>query len=99
VPWAEPAAEQIRAAWSHGRLHHALLIHGADGLGKRAFAVWLGRALLCETKTDTLESLRSLRGLPTHSGGFASRPADHRTEEDKQQISIDQIRQTCEALA
>jgi len=98
LPWAEPAAEQVRAAWSHGRLHHALLLHGADGLGKRAFALWLGRALLCEAKTDTLDACGRCAACQLTLAGSHPDLRIVEPEEDKQQISIDQIRQACEAL-
>jgi DNA polymerase-3 subunit delta' len=98
LPWTEPAAEQIRAAWAHGRLHHALLIHGADGLGKRAFALWLGRALLCESKTGILDICGRCPACQLTLAGSHPDLRIIEPEEDKQQISIDQIRQLCEAL-
>jgi len=46
-PWLhEPAREALalRARWPH-----ALLVHGPEGVGKRALALHFARALLCET--------------------------------------------------
>ena len=35
LPWHEDAAAQLRKAWAANRLSHALLLQGAEGLGKQ----------------------------------------------------------------
>jgi DNA polymerase-3 subunit delta' len=45
-PWQAPAASEWLAR--RGRWPHAVLVAGPPGLGKRAFADWLARTLLCE---------------------------------------------------
>ena len=56
LPWlAEPLAQALR---SHRG--HALLVHGAPGVGALAFALVLGQAWLCEGKGDD-EPARRLR--------------------------------------
>jgi DNA polymerase-3 subunit delta' len=45
-PWNEPILDSIRQR--AGRLPHALLIHGARGVGKLALAERIGQLLLCE---------------------------------------------------
>lgn len=45
-PWNEPILDSIRQR--AGRLPHALLIHGARGIGKLALAERIGQLLLCE---------------------------------------------------
>ncbi|MGQ0650971.1 MAG: DNA polymerase III subunit delta' [Betaproteobacteria bacterium] len=45
-PWNEPILESIRQRAA--RLPHALLIHGARGVGKLALAERIGQLLLCE---------------------------------------------------
>ena len=50
--WHKPAFDElVRRA---DRLPHALLIRGASGIGKRAFATALARGLLCEKPLSTL---------------------------------------------
>ena len=59
--WHAPARDALalRARWPH-----ALLIHGPDGIGKRALALHFARALLCETPARGRQRLRRVRGLP-----------------------------------
>jgi DNA polymerase-3 subunit delta' len=53
-PWIRPILDRLpRAA---GALPRALLLAGRPGLGKRATAVFLAQALLCETEREGLEA-------------------------------------------
>jgi len=51
-PWLYAEAATLLAAADKQRLHHALLITGVDGIGKRAFCQWLAEALLCTERGD-----------------------------------------------
>jgi DNA polymerase-3 subunit delta' len=46
-PWQENAWLQLQQL--RGRLPHAILFHGAGGIGKSAFAERFGQSLLCQT--------------------------------------------------
>jgi len=46
-PWLRPELERLLALQEAGRLHHALLLTGRSGLGKRLLAEALARGLLC----------------------------------------------------
>lgn len=50
-PWLYPDARLLIDAADAARLHHALLITGIEGIGKRAFCQWLAEAILCEART------------------------------------------------
>ena len=66
LPWQAQAVEQLRLAWRTARLPHALLVQGAEGVGKRGFATWLARAVLCDAPQERAQSrtLRAAAGLP-----------------------------------
>jgi DNA polymerase-3 subunit delta' len=103
LPWHGSATAQLSAAWASGHLPHALLLHGAAGLGKRQLAAWLAASVLCD------------RGASTHArplgrcGDCASckliAAGSHPDllwvlpEEDKLQLAVDQIRGVSERLS
>ncbi len=47
-PWQQTLWRQFQQSWQQQRLPHALLLHGADGMGKQAFANNIAAALLCQ---------------------------------------------------
>jgi DNA polymerase III subunit delta' len=49
MPWHAGDLDRLLSGAFSGRLHHALLLSGPSGIGKRLLAERLGRALLCET--------------------------------------------------
>lgn len=61
LPWQRQAAKDLivqRASWPH-----ALLIHGAPGIGKTALALHLAQALLCEALPEEGESAHTPCGV------------------------------------
>lgn len=50
--WLQPACNQLQQMIQQRRLPHALLISGAEGLGKRNLADWLAGGLLCEQSQE-----------------------------------------------
>jgi DNA polymerase-3 subunit delta' len=48
MPWHVQDFNRLLAGAASSRMHHALLLAGPSGIGKRLFAERLGRALLCE---------------------------------------------------
>lgn len=98
LPWHQPLIAQMQQAMSSGRLPHALLIHGIEGLGKRVFAGWLANALLCERRGQRLQACGTcascnLFAAATHPDFLVVEP-----EEGKQQISVEQVRAAGERL-
>jgi DNA polymerase-3 subunit delta' len=75
-------------------------VQGAEGLGKRSFAAWLGAAVLCEkSNASELNVCGSCASCALIKAG--SHPDFHwiAPEEDKQQLSVDQVRAACEKLS
>lgn len=63
----ERVAGLLRTLWERGRLPHALLFHGPDGVGKEAAALALARTLNCTRGAwepcDTCDSCRQMATL------------------------------------
>ncbi len=99
APWCTREVEQLRRAWNDQRLPHALLVQGADGLGKRALSAWLAAAVLCERSQGGVLDVCgrcpscALIAAKTHPDLLWVAP-----EEGKQQISIDQVRDAADRL-
>ncbi len=81
-PWQQVPWRQLNEAWRQGRLPHALLIEGPEGLGKTDFALNFAAELL---------GLPNERDPQTQLSGV---PDFHLVtpEEGKKLISIDQLR-------
>lgn len=100
LPWHSAATEQLRQAWAANRLPHAILVQGADGLGKGSFAAWLSAAVLCEKSVDgkldvcgTCASCALIKA-GSHPDLYWVAP-----EAEKTQLSVDQVRAACEKLS
>lgn len=99
LPWHTGAVEQLRLAWRTQHLPHAILLTGAEGIGKQAFAAWLARSVLCDQSGAALGycgvcASCALANAGTHPDLLWVQP-----EEGKQQIAIDQVRAANERLA
>lgn len=81
-------------------MSHALLLKGADGIGKRQFAAWLAAAVLCDrSDAKHLDRCGECAGCKLIDAGSHPDLWWVRPEEDKQQISVDQVRAMCERLS
>lgn len=95
MPWLERSWADIQKRLVENRLHHALIINGERGVGKRAWADAVAELLLCEHPTD-ME-----RGAPVACGhckqcelcGASSHP-DVRvyTPEKSKMVKVSQVR-------
>ena len=55
-PWLLDEGAALLSRSSGGRLPHALLLSGVEGVGKRAFAQWLSESLLCREPNCSVQS-------------------------------------------
>ncbi|HKE93708.1 MAG TPA: DNA polymerase III subunit delta' [Povalibacter sp.] len=99
LPWHADTIRQLQVAWGAGRFPHAILLQGADGLGKRQLVAWLAASLLCDKAGNELRfcgECASCRLIASSSHPdllWVSPP------EGKQQIGVDAIRDLAAALA
>jgi DNA polymerase-3 subunit delta' len=98
LPWHDQTVVQLQMARSAKRLPHALLITGGDGLGKRDLAAWLMCAVLCERSASDLQCCTTCASCKLLAAGSHPDVMWICPEEDKQQISVDQIRAATERL-
>ncbi|QKT04838.1 DNA polymerase III subunit delta' [Ectothiorhodospiraceae bacterium 2226] len=96
LPWHGPAWDRLREAHAQQRLGHALLLTGAQGLGKGRFALRLAAGLLCRSPEDG-EACGVCRSCELYAAG--THP-DFRLiqPEEKSVITVDQIRALTRAL-
>ncbi len=101
MPWRsirghDRAVETLRRTIAHGRLPHAFLFVGPEGIGKRSFAETFAQALLCERVPET--ELNPCGTCPSClQVAVGTHPDVHRVArlEDKHDLSIKQIRDLC----
>jgi DNA polymerase III subunit delta' len=98
LPWHAPATLQLKSAWAAQHMPHALLLSGADGVGKRELASWLASAVLCERSQLELQRCGSCASCKLLLAQSHPDLAWITPLEDKQQISVDQIRAATERL-
>jgi DNA polymerase-3 subunit delta' len=99
LPWHSSAVEHLRRCWTAQRVPHAILLQGASGIGKRNLAAWLSAALLCESKPSSgLDRCGTCTSCTLIAAGTHPDLNWVVPEEDKQQVSIDQLREACERL-
>lgn len=67
-PWLRPELDRLLALHDAGRLHHALLLTGRSGLGKRLLAGALARALLCRQAPGAPRPCGDCRGCQLTAG-------------------------------
>ncbi|HMW43772.1 MAG TPA: DNA polymerase III subunit delta', partial [Plasticicumulans sp.] len=92
-PWLRGIWAQLAPALAAGRLPHALLLAGPEGLGKMAFAQALGEALLCESPRPDHHACGHCRACRLLAAG--SHPDLHvvAPAEEGKAIRVDAIRE------
>jgi len=85
-----PARRQVASAIAAGRRPHAWLVTGEAGVGKRAFAEWIARAVLCDRAPEACGACPGCRKVL--SGNHADLELVRR-EDGAQQITVAQVRE------
>jgi len=99
LPWQRQLWSQLNNAWASQRMPHALVLHGTPGLGKGLLARWLAQAVLCDERGAELKPCGHCAGCKLYLAGSHPDFVMLEPEEDKQQISVDQIRAANERLS
>jgi DNA polymerase-3 subunit delta' len=101
LPWLTPALAQLDTARRAGTLGHAWLISGPPGVGKLNLALTLARRLLDDAAAPApLDADAALAAVATRHEPMDRHPDLHwlHPEEDKQSISVEQVRDIVEAF-
>jgi DNA polymerase III subunit delta' len=104
VPWPsirghDRVLEALRRALAQGRLPHALLFVGPEGIGKRSCALAMAQALLCPARPEAL--LDPCGACPSCRQVHAGTHPDlrlARRPDDKHELPIQVIRDLCLGL-
>jgi DNA polymerase-3 subunit delta' len=88
--------EELRRALVHGRLPHALLFVGPEGVGKKSFARRLAQALLCESRpAEQLDPCEACPGCLQVEAQTHPDFVEVGRPEDKHELPIAVIRDLC----
>jgi len=101
-PWLEPAFQQFETARTQRHLGHAWLISGQRGIGKVNLALVLAHRLLGAVAVPAaLDPDTALAALAVRHSPMDHHPDLHwlHPEEDKETISIDQVREVIDTLS
>ncbi len=90
--WQQAIWQHLHAAHKAGRLPHAMLFTGAEGLGKNQFATAFAQSLLCSALSDSGQPCGTCRGC--HLFQVGNHPDYRRIEPEEagKAIKIDTIR-------
>ena len=92
-PWHREVWDRIQAAKRDGRLPHALLLTGAEGMGKHGFAMKLAESLLCKQPGEQGTPCGHCKGCNLLRAGTHPDLTRIEPEEPGKAIRIDVIRE------
>jgi len=92
-PWLQDVWGQLQAVRSSGQLPHAILLAGAEGLGKFELAQDLAWSLLCKSPSDAGKPCGICKGCNLMAAGNHPDFTVIEPEEDGKAIKIDTIRE------
>lgn len=95
--WQQSTWDKFASARSNDHLPHALLLSGADGVGKLEFANSMVKSLLC-ISPENYQACNKCQGCKTYESGANPDYLHIELLEGKQQISVDQVRELSKFL-
>ena len=96
LPWQIELWQRVMASRNRGRMPHAILLTGVQGIGKRYFAQMLVRSLLCRLPSASGLACGQCRDCRLLSIGYHPALFDCQPSETNAVIKIDQIRELAE---
>ncbi|MGQ0697589.1 MAG: DNA polymerase III subunit delta' [Panacagrimonas sp.] len=105
LPWHEEIWTRVQDSIRSGRLGHALLLAGPEGVGKRRFSRSLATSLLCEARTADGTACGRCRSCTQLAAGshpnliWLSREINEKTDKEKRDISMEQLRGAMQRLS
>jgi DNA polymerase-3 subunit delta' len=96
-PWHQSSWDKIVTARSNNHLPHALLLSGAEGIGKLDFAKKLVTSFLCTAPINN-KACQNCQSCKTYHSGANPDFLNIELLEGKQQIGVDQIRKLSEFI-
>lgn len=98
LEWLEASWQQLNRVRSQGRLPHAFLIIGADGIGKQVLALQLAHSLLCQAPRADGQACGQCPGCGWLQAGTHPDLLQLAPEETGKAIKVDQVRTLCTEL-
>lgn len=96
LPWQVSMLQHLMAQHRQGRLHHAWLLHGPEGIGKLDFAMALAAARLCRSPGDTGAACGECKACRLMRAGSHPDLLRVLPEENRTALKIDRIRRVGE---
>lgn len=98
-PWQQSQWQNLQQSRRQGRLPHAILLTGPQGLGKQEFALYFAQSLLCEHNGPEGEPCGQCRACLLYQAGNHPDLALVSPLEGKKNIGVDQVREIGHYLA
>ncbi len=92
LPWQQPQWQLLQESRQQGRLPHALLLTGPQGLGKGQFATLFAQSLLCQSNNADATACGQCRYCQLYLAGNHPDVSLVSPLEGKKAIAVDQIR-------
>ncbi len=96
--WNKPSFEQLAQQFRSGSMHHGVLLLGADGIGRDAFADEFARWVLCQNHSEVESACGDCKSCHLYESQSHPDYYPLAIEDGKTQIAVDQVRQLISSL-